>query len=321
MSGGNNTLPPPPGVDVSAGNGTAPKTVPAGTGYAGIMASGSGLTTPEITMPSSMDMIDNTHKLATGDRFYYQVLEDRDPPHPMMVNEKGLVNVPYLGPRPVAGETLRVMAYALQKELESTLYFHATVLAMPDTADHSHNQIYVLGAVGHQGPVNVPPDDVLTVWSALWAAGGLAPQADPTRVSVMRPDSTGKSPSKMEVNVQNIIDKGTGDVVVQAGDIILVPPKGEASGYVTITGDVRGPGMIGLPAGSNTTVSWVVLQAGGFTEWADEEDVEVVHYDEQGKRHDHTVNIGAVLNKGEREKDATVQAGDMIIVPQDWIKM
>lgn len=319
---GNTTMPPPPGVDVSPGNVTMLKNPQEGASSAGMAVSGGpGLTSPEITMPTSMDLIDNEHKLAAGDRFYYQVPQDRDPPRPMIVNEKGVVNVPYLGPREVSGKTMREMAYALQKELESTVYYHATVLVVPDNADHSHNQIYVLGAVFHQGPVNVPPDDVLTVWSALWAAGGLTPQADATRVSVIRPDVAGKTSSKMEVNVENIINKATGDVVVQPGDIIQVPPKGEANGYVTITGDVRGPGMIGLPAGANTTVSWVVLQAGGFTEWADQEEVQVVHYDDQGKRHDRMVNVGAVLNQGKREKDTTVQAGDMIIVPQDWIKM
>jgi len=278
----------------------------------------SGLGAPEVLMPSSMAVLDNQHKLATGDRIYYEVKEDRDAPRVLMVDEKGAIDVPYFGREQVAGKTLREMAALVKKDLDKDLYYNATVLAAPYTADRSRQQVWVMGSVGHAGPVNIPADDVLTLWSALWAAGGLTAQADATRVQILRHDAgAGNSSAKMEVNVQTIYETGKGDVVMQPGDFIIVPQKGEASGYVTITGAVRSPGIMPLPVGSNTTVSQAILQAGGFTEWGDDE-VKLVHYDDKGTRKDQWVEVGQVL-RGDRSKDVQLQSGDLIIVSQKWI--
>jgi protein involved in polysaccharide export with SLBB domain len=192
------------------------------------------------------------------------------------------------------------------------------VLTAPYTADRSRQQVWVMGSVGHPGPVNIPGDDVLTLWNALWEAGGLSPQADATRVQILRHDvAGGNNSAKMEVNVEQIYLTGKGDVVMQPGDFIIVPQKGEANGYVTITGAVHSPGIMPLPVGSNTTVSQAILQAGGFNEWGDDE-VKLVHYDEKGKRTDKWVEVGEVL-RGDRSKDATLESGDLVIVYQKWI--
>jgi len=265
-------------------------------------------------------VLDNQHKLATGDRIYYQVKEDQDAPRVLMVDEKGAIEVPYYGKEQVAGKTLREMAELVKKDLDKDLYYNATVLAAPYTADRSRQQVWVMGSVGHAGPINIPADDVLTLWNALWMAGGLTPQADATRVQIMRPDTTGGNNStKMEVDVQKIYLTGKGDVVMQPGDFVIVPQKGEANGFVTITGAVRSPGIMPLPVGSNTTVSQAILQAGGFNEWGDDE-VKLVRYDDAGKRHDQWVEVGEVL-RGDRTKDVVLQSGDLIIVYQLWIKV
>jgi len=276
---------------------------------------------PPVAMPSSMDMIDNEHKLVPGDRLYYQVLEDRDPPHVLMVDEKGEIDVPYLGERQVGNETLKAMAIALKTELEGSLYYHATVIAAPFSLDRARGQVWVLGSVMHPGPISVPPDDVLTVWSAIWAAGGLSDSANPTRVAVMRNDPNNpKNGTKIEVNIADIYNSGRfdRDVVVQPGDMIMVPSKNEANGFITITGQVRAPGMMALPAGSHLTVSQAILQAGGFTDWGDS-DVRVIRYDKNSKRQELTVSVGSVLNEGRRDKDMDLQPGDMVIVDQKWI--
>ena len=312
---GNDTAASPPVA--GAGSGFASSAIAVGSG-SGTGTGAAGATPPEVVMPVSMEALDNVHKLATGDRLYYQVKEDRDMPRVLMVDEKGNIDVPYFGREPVAGKTLQEMAMLVKKDLEKNLYYNATVLAAPYTADRARQQVWVMGSVGRAGPVNIPADDVLTLWNAIWAAGGLTLQADATRVTLMRHDATGgNSTAKMEVNVQKIYETGQGDVVMQPGDFIIVPQKGEASGFVTITGAVRSPGIMPLPVGSNITVEQAILQAGGFSEWGDDE-VKLVHYDDKGKRVDKWVEVGEVL-RGDRSKDVPVQAGDLIIVYQKWI--
>jgi polysaccharide export outer membrane protein len=314
--GGNVSI-PNPAADTGTGNATALK-LPPGAATSPMPEPPPSLT--QVTMPNSMDTVDNQHKLATGDRIYYEVVQDRDQPKVLMVDEKGMVDVPYLGQRDVSGKTLREMAYMLQKELESTLYYHATVLAVPYSAGRTRQVVYVMGYVTRPGPIAMPADDVLTVWSAIWDAGGITPQADASRVTLLRRDPKNpKSMSKIEINVEDIYTKGIGDVAMQPGDSLLVPPKGEATGFVTITGAVRSPGMMPLPVGSNVTVSQAILQAGGFTEWGDDV-VKLVHYEDSGKAHESWVDVGTVLNNGKKEKDVKLQSGDMIIVSEKWIK-
>jgi protein involved in polysaccharide export with SLBB domain len=348
ISGGNGTVPAPgslnavsagilappspPGSSISipglspdnlgGGNSSLLKVLPPAVSSAGTGATtgGAAESLPQVTMPNSMEMLDKQHKLATGDRIYYEVVEDREPqPRVLMVDEKGQIDVPYLGLRPVAGETLSEMAYAVQKELESTLYYHATVLAVPYTIDRTRQPVLVMGAVNRPGPITVPADDVLTLFKAILDAGGLANTADAKRVEVLRNDrSDPKASTKREFNVEEIYTKGAPDPLVEPGDLVLVPQKDEPNGSVTIWGAVRSPGVMPLPVGSNITVSQVVIQAGGFTEWGDDE-VKLVHYDAEGKRHEQWVEVGQVLNKGQKEKDVKVEPGDLIIVSQKWI--
>jgi protein involved in polysaccharide export with SLBB domain len=319
-----------PGVNslVPAASGAA---TAAGSGNNSAAGAGSlapdGLVPPpriSAVMPISMDLIDNVRPLKAGDQIQYQVVQDRDPsgPHILLVDEQGNVDLPVvLITVPVANLTLREAANKIKAELEKEYYKpgHATVLAAPYNQARARAQVNVFGQVAKPGPVQIPINEVLSVSKAIMAAGNFVNQADPSRVTLVRPDPNDSSKqTSYPVDVATMFTKGdfSKDMIVQAGDIILVPASNDAAGYVWVTGSVGAQGPIPLPQNGTMMASEAIIRAGGFTEWADKSDVTLVRHDAQGKMTKTSVNVAAVLNRGQTEKDVKLQPGDRLIVDE-----
>ncbi len=294
------------------------------TGPGGLVTDGSPLA-PRLNavMPISMDLIDNARPLKAGDQIQYQVMQDRDRegPHILLVDEQGNVELPVvLLTVNVGNMTLRDAAYKIKTELEKDYYKpgHATVLAAPYNQARARAQVNIFGQVARPGPVQIPVNEVLSVSKAIMAAG-LTSQADPSRVTLVRPDPNDSSKqTAFPVDVATMFTKGdfSKDMMVQAGDIILVPASNDAAGYVWVTGAVGAQGPIPLPQNGTMTASEAIIRAGGFTEWADKSDVTLVRHDAQDKVTKISVNVNAVLTKGQTEKDVKLQPGDRLIVDE-----
>jgi polysaccharide export outer membrane protein len=84
--------------------------------------------------------------------------------------------------------------------------------------------VNVLGKVGREGPVNIPPTCDLRVSRALQLAGGITPLGDKTKVRITRKL---RNQQKVEtvVNVEEIGKSGRTDYdhILQNGDVIWVP--------------------------------------------------------------------------------------------------
>jgi protein involved in polysaccharide export with SLBB domain len=85
--------------------------------------------------------------------------------------------------------------------------------------------IYLTGEVNRQGPLDIPPNERLTVSTAILRAGGFSDFANKRKVKVIR--KTGKGEKIYVVDVKEILDKARGDldIPVTAGDKILVPAR------------------------------------------------------------------------------------------------
>ncbi len=84
--------------------------------------------------------------------------------------------------------------------------------------------VLVMGKIGREGPINIPPTCDLTITRALQLAGGIAAFGDQTRVKITRQMKDG-SKREIEVDVAEIGEKGKreNDYVLQAGDVLWVP--------------------------------------------------------------------------------------------------
>lgn len=191
----------------------------------GVDASASG--SAVVASTTSMAVLDNKRKLAKGDRLSYRVVEERRPPVSLFVTDSGEVEVPLIGRVQAEGRTLQDLAYAIKSLLEADYFHKATVIVGLDAIVlRSPGRIYLSGAVRAQGPMDMPPDEELTLSKAILKAGGLAEFANGKKVQILRKKSDG-SVERLTFDLDEITKKGRldKDPRIQPEDTIYVPEK------------------------------------------------------------------------------------------------
>ncbi|HUD47641.1 MAG TPA: polysaccharide biosynthesis/export family protein [Candidatus Baltobacteraceae bacterium] len=227
---------PPSSVTQTNSVASAPKST-AVTGAATITSAPAAATNLSQTVTTNPAFIlDDTHKLAIGDRLSFRILEDEDEKgydprevvNPFVVTDSGDLEVPYIGRVHAEDKTCRQLAGEIKAALEKDYYYHATVVIAVDVMAKSHGRVYLVGAVRLPGPVELPTDEVLTLSKAILRAGSFTDYADKRHVKVTRKDSTGKEDKKtFIVDVGEIFDEGKieTDLVLEPGDLVCVPDR------------------------------------------------------------------------------------------------
>jgi protein involved in polysaccharide export with SLBB domain len=176
---------------------------------------------------TSMDALDDKHKLAIGDRLSFRIIEDEDEPQALTVFDSGELQLPYLDRFPAVDKTCRELAYLIKAALEKDLYYHATVIVAIDIMTRSRGKVYLSGEVNVRGPQEIPSDEVFTVSKAILRAGGFTLNANKV-VEVTRKTAPGKPQEKpFTVDVGKVLEKGRTDLdrVLEPGDVIFIRGK------------------------------------------------------------------------------------------------
>ncbi len=88
-------------------------------------------------------------------------------------------------------------------------------------------------------------------------------------------------------------------------------------GTYFVTGQVMKQGAQEIPRDREVTVAAAVLEAGGFADFADRRRVRLIRPSaEGGETKRFTVDVKAVLERGDARKDMIVKPGDYIVVPE-----
>ena len=191
-------------------------------------------TAPTNTAFVTMATLDDSHKLALGDKLSFRIIEDQeDPtektePKPLVVADHGELEVPYIGRFPAVGKTCRQLAREIKTELEKDYYRRATVIIGLDLLAKSNGRVYVLGEVRVTGAVEIPGDERLTAGKAVLRAGGFTKYSDKRHVKVTREGDPGEGkPRTLIVNLADVLEKGMAekDISVGSGDVIYVPTR------------------------------------------------------------------------------------------------
>ncbi len=205
--GGNVVIPGLPGAAISnpmlIGNAIIPVTPPPAT-PAGPVAPSTATDYSAVPLVSDINQIDDTTKLKSNDKIIYQVAEDGDPQVPLLVDEHGLVKVPYLkDPVDVLagrGMTLKDFVSYLNDPIEGKLiktglYKTATVRVAIHRGTTTRGYITVNGSVqGGKVRIQVPSTEALTLADVLNQAGlrrQPRPQACPHHPAVQRCEKSG----------------------------------------------------------------------------------------------------------------------------------
>jgi len=175
----------------------------------------------------SMDSLDNKQKLGPGDRITFRVIEDQEEPKSLLITDSGDLQVPYLGLVHAAGKTCMGLAREVKGMLEKDLYFRATVMISAEVINKTRatGKVYVTGQVRNSGGFDVPAGETITVSRAILNAGGFSDFSDKRNVRLIR--KNGEQTQTRTVNVQEVLEKGKldADLVVQPGDLIVVPER------------------------------------------------------------------------------------------------
>jgi protein involved in polysaccharide export with SLBB domain len=142
--------PMPPAAAAEANPPAAPKAVPV---MPQRRAESLG-TAATVSTTVSMDVLDGNRPLARGDVLNFRIVEDKDPPVALRVNDAGNIEVPYIGTVSAAGKTPRQLAFDVKAMLEREYYHNASVIISLDTAgERSAGLFYITGAVNGGGPM------------------------------------------------------------------------------------------------------------------------------------------------------------------------
>jgi protein involved in polysaccharide export with SLBB domain len=173
-------------------------------------------------------VLDSKHKLLPGDKLSFQILEDRDPPRPLMVTDSSELDVPYVGRVAVMGKTCQQLALELKEMLEKEYYYRATVIVGLDSVSKVHGKVYIWGQVRNQGAIDIPVNENFTAGKAILRAGGFGDFANKKKVRLIR-TTKGDSGDKqtIELNMVEILEDGKTekDVTLQPDDFIIVPAR------------------------------------------------------------------------------------------------
>jgi polysaccharide biosynthesis/export protein len=167
------------------------------------------------------------------------------------VNRDGTINFPELGPVNVSGMTFTQMRDTLNERIMEQM---VGVRASITLGELRSIRVFLLGDVERPGSYSV--SGLSTITNALYAGGGVKPIGSLRNIALRRDGITVST-----LDLYDLLLRGDtrGDVRLQAGDAIFVPPIGA---QVTVDGEVRRPAVYEVR--DEESVAAVIALAGGL---------------------------------------------------------
>jgi len=178
-------------------------------------------------LPGQSFDLDNHHRIRPGDKLSFRVAEDREDAKSLAVTDSGEIELPQpFGRFTAAGKTCKQLAQEIKTALEKDYYKRATVHLGLDALNNVRGKAYVSGQVTKQGAVDIPVNSQLKLSQAILTVG-YTQWAKLTAVKVVRENG-----QTIIVDVDAILNKGRleKDIVLEPGDLIIVPERGVVFG-------------------------------------------------------------------------------------------
>lgn len=136
------------------------------------------------------------------------------------VRPDGKVSLPLIGDVKAVGRTTSELRDDITQKLKS--YKENPTVAIVVKEVNSY-YFYVQGAVGNVG--KLPLLSRTTLIQAITLAGGMAPDAVRSRITIFRLGMDNEAPQKLVVSYDDIILRGADNVELKPGDTIVVPSE------------------------------------------------------------------------------------------------
>jgi polysaccharide export outer membrane protein len=240
--------------------------------------------------------------IGAGDTLHISVWGNEQLNSTVLVRPDGKISFPLLNDLQASGLTPTQLRQTMTDKLQA--YVRDPNVTVTVTAITSFN-VFVEGEVASPGMHTLHQQ--MTLLHLIAMVGGVTDKADLTQAYLLRNNE------KMPVDFYKLIKQGdlTQNLVLRPNDLIFIPDNFDRR--VTVSGEVKAPQII--PYREGLTVLDVILQAGGFTEFAKRNNVRIVRHN--GDHPDNIrVKLGDIMNKGLVDQNVRLQPGDLIVVPR-----
>jgi len=243
------------------------------------------------------------YRLYPGDLLHIQVFDNPDLETEIRVPDSGTISYPLIGVvHDLVGRTVEGFSNELAHRLMDG-YLRQAVVTIT-VKEYGKRTATVMGSVNKPGPVDLDPLRVNTAMQAIGNAGDFTEDANRPGSLVIRDNGRialqvppGIKPSDL-----------THDIILQPGDIIIVPRLDR----VFILGQVTKPGAVDLPSQQPLTVSKAISLAGGFDKYAKQGEVQLIRTGQPVK----TVDVASILEGDGKSQDPVLLPGDTVYVPE-----
>jgi protein involved in polysaccharide export with SLBB domain len=167
---------------------------------------------------------------------------------------------------------------------------------------------FVLGEVKRPGAFSLEKDT--TTLEAITLAGGFTERAAPSVARVLRKRADGNQET-VTLDLSGT-DPRARESLLAEGDTVLGP----AGNSFYVLGEVRKPGSYQLEQAA-TAIEGIAL-AGGFTEKAAPNRTKIIRTHRDGRQETLIVDLNEVLKRGRKDKDISLTANDVIVVPESF---
>jgi polysaccharide biosynthesis/export protein len=205
-----------------------------------------GQLTPATDIPVPVDYV-----IGPGDTVYVQLFGSMNEEYYLPVNREGVINFPEIGPLSVSGLTFVDLRNLINERVGEQMI---GVRASTTLGELRSIRVYVLGDVKKPGSYAI--SGLSTMANALLAGGGVKPIGSLRTVRLLR---DGNAVATLDLYDALLRGDTSGDVRLQPGDVIFVPPVGMT---VAVDGQVRRPAIYELR--NERTVAEIVALAGGL---------------------------------------------------------
>jgi len=261
--------------------------------------------------------------IAFGDLVHVSMKEDQEVMYSGEVSTNGFITLPYLGAVKISGLDEKAAEKTIKLALEKDLYQKATMSVV--VVKKAVGYIYIYGAVGMPGKVEIPLEGEISLAQSISEVGGFSKWADPKKAYIIKKSPANKELKHQFVDFESVYNNlaSKANLKLQKNDMIVIPSL--ADGAVTpgsieviVEGKVETPGTILFEPGERPTLIRAIIKAGNFNKFANKSDVRLVRRN-AGRTSIIKVDVKEMLEKGQIHKDIKLQSGDLIIIDESWL--
>ncbi len=161
-----------------------------------------------------------SYTIGPMDGLTFRIIGEQETLTEVRVAADGTVNLPYVGSVKLAGKTVSQARAHLFELYDRDWYVNPQIDLL--VVSYSQRRVQVLGKVARQGPVIFPPEEEMTLLTAIAYAGGWSPDGLARTTAVKLKRNEDGAAREFTIDTTSI---GPKDWILKDGDIIEVPER------------------------------------------------------------------------------------------------